>query len=93
MDEDALARPDVGHLEQHHVGGHVVDGDGGSLLEAHLLGHGEGVAGGQDHHFLPQAAATQHDDSVAHLEEIQSVRLDKKLLKKLYFLCGIQPQR
>ena len=69
VDEDALPRPHVGHLKQHHVRGDVVNGQSGSFLKAHLLGHGEGTAGGHNDHFLPQAAAAQHDDSITHLRE------------------------
>lgn len=57
VDEHTLARPHVGHLKQHHVGGHVVNGESRALLKAHLLGHGEGVDGGHDNEFLPHAAA------------------------------------
>lgn len=69
VDEDALARTNVAHLKQHHVGGQVVDGESGALLEAHRLGHEEGAVSGRHDHFLPHAAAVQHDDPIPHLRE------------------------
>lgn len=69
VDENALARPQIGHLKQHHVGGHVVDGDSSAFLKAHLLRHGECVVGGRDDHFLPHAVAAHHDDTIPHLRE------------------------
>lgn len=69
MDQDTLAWLQVGRLEQHQVGGEVVDGQRSPLLKAHLLGHGEGVASGHNDHFLVHAAADQHDDPIPHLRE------------------------
>lgn len=86
MDEDTLARPQVGHVEQHHVGGQVVDGQGSGFLEAHALRHEVGVEGWCDNHFLPQATAHHHDDTIPHLRrEEERGRSDKaKLLTTAY---------
>lgn len=57
MDEDALVGPQVAKVKQHHVGGDVVDREGGSLLEAHALRDEEGVVCWCHHHLLPQPKA------------------------------------
>lgn len=67
--KNALARPHVGHLKQHHVGGQVVDGNSGAFLEAHLLGHGEGAVSGHDNHLLKHAEAAHRDHTISHLRE------------------------
>ena len=78
MDQDALAGPEVGHLEEHHVGGEVVHGQRRRLLEAHGVGHEEGLVSRHHHQLLPQATAAQHDDPVTGLrwegEEGREVR-------------------
>lgn len=67
MNQDALVGPQVAEVEQHHVGGDVVDGEGGRLLEAHALWDVEGVVGRRHHHLLPQPEAAQHHHLVADL--------------------------
>lgn len=80
MDENTLARPHIGHLKQHQVGGHIVNGKCSALLEAHLLGHGEGAASGHNNHFLPHAAEAQHDNTISHLmEKKQEEMMDDKV--------------
>lgn len=69
VDQDTLARPQIGHLKQHHVGGQVVYRQSGTFLKAHLLRHGEGVDGGHNNHILPHATAPHHDDTIPHLRE------------------------
>lgn len=70
MDEDALVGSQVAEVEQHHVGGDVVDREGGSLLEAHPLWDEEGVVYCCHHHLLPQPEAVQHHHLVANLEKM-----------------------
>lgn len=67
VNQDALVGPQVAEVEQHHVGGDVVDGEGGRLLEAHALWDEEGVAHRRHHHLLPQPEAAQHHHLVADL--------------------------
>lgn len=67
VNQDALVGPQVAEVEQHHVGGDVVDGEGGRLLEAHALWDEEGVARRRHHHLLPQPKAAQHHHLVADL--------------------------
>lgn len=67
VNQDALVGPQVAKVEQHHVGGDVVDGEGGRLLEAHALWDEEGVARRRHHHLLPQPEAAQHHHLVADL--------------------------
>lgn len=67
MNQDALVGPQVAEVEQHHVGGDVVDGEGGRLLEAHALWDEEGVARRRHRHLLPHPKAAQHHHLVADL--------------------------
>lgn len=69
VDEDTLAGPHVGQLEQHHVGGQVVNRQSGTFLEAHLLRHGEGLVGRHHDQFLPHPTAAHSDDTIPHLRE------------------------
>lgn len=69
VDEDALVGPQVPEVKQHHVGGDVVDREGGSLLETHALRDEEGVVCGRHHHLLPQPEAVQHHHLIADLEQ------------------------
>lgn len=68
MNEDALVGPQVAEVEQHHVGGDVVDGESCRLLEAHALWDEEGVVCRDHHHLLPQPEAVQHHHFIADLE-------------------------
>lgn len=67
VNQDALVGSQVAEVEQHHVGGDVVDRQGGRLLEAHALWDEEGVARRCHHHLLPQPEAAQHHHLVADL--------------------------
>lgn len=80
VNQDALVGPQVAEVEQHHVGGDVVDGEGGRLLEAHALWDEEGVAHRRHHHLLPQPEAAQHHHLVADLpgEERRSLSRGEK---------------
>ena len=69
MDEDALVGPEVAEVEQHHVGGDVVDGKGRRLLEAHALWDEEGVGRRHHRHLLPEPEAAQHHHLIADLEQ------------------------
>lgn len=67
VNQDALVGSQVAEIKQHHVGGDVVDGQGGRLLEGHALWDEEGVARRHHHHLLPQPEAAQHHHLVADL--------------------------
>lgn len=69
MNEDALVGPQVAKVEQHHIGGDVVDGESRRLLEAHALWDEEGVACRHCHHLLPQPEAVQHHHLITDLEQ------------------------
>lgn len=69
VDQDTLAGPQIGHVEQHDVGGQVVYRHSSTFLEAHLVRHGEGIIRGHNNHFLPHATAAHHDDTIPHLRE------------------------
>lgn len=69
VNQDTLVGPQVAEVKQHHVGGDVVDREGGGLLEAHALRDEEGVVGRGHHHLLPQPEAVQHHHLITNLEE------------------------
>lgn len=69
MDEDALARPQVAKIKQHHIGGDIVDRKGRRLLEAHALRDEEGVARWHRRHLLPEPKAIEHHHLITDLEQ------------------------
>ena len=68
MDEHALARADVTEVVEHHVGGEVVDGQGGRLLEAHTGRHREDVLPGHGHVLAPHAEVIHNHHAVPDLQ-------------------------
>lgn len=73
VDQNTLARPQVGHFKQHHVGCQVVDGQGRTFLKGHLLRHGEGQVSRHDEHFLPHTAAAHGDHTISDLKRKRGV--------------------
>lgn len=69
MDEDTLVGPKVAEVEQHHVGGDVVDREGCCVLKAHAFWDEEGVGCWYHCHLLPQPKAAQHHHLITNLEQ------------------------
>ena len=67
VDEHALSRADVTEVVQHHVGGEVVDGYRGRLLEAHPVRHREDVLPGHGHVLAPHPEVIDHYHPVSNL--------------------------
>lgn len=84
VNQDALVGPQVAEVEQHHVGGDVVDGEGGRLLEAHALWDEEGVARRRHHHLLPQPEAAQHHHLVADLPGGGETQCERRRRTKMH---------
>lgn len=78
MDQYTLVGTQVPKIEEHHVGGDVIDRKCCRLLKAHALGHQEGVCGRHHYYFLPQAAAIQNQNLIAHLQ----MRKEKETFKE-----------
>ena len=68
MDKHAFARADVAEVVEHHVGGEVVDGQGGRLLEAHPGRHREDVLPGHGHVLAPHAEVIHNNHPVPDLQ-------------------------
>lgn len=77
MDKYALVGTQVPKVEEHHVGGDVIDRKCRRLLKAHALGHQEGVCGRHHNYFLPQTAAIQNQNLITHLQTWK----EKEMLK------------
>lgn len=69
VDEHALVGPQVAKVEEHHVGGDVVDREGCGLFKSHAVWDEEGVAGRHRRHLLPQPIAVQHHHFIANLKQ------------------------
>lgn len=84
VNQDALLGPQVAEVEQHHVGGDVVDGQGGRHLEAHALRDEEGVGRRCDHHLLPQAEAAQNHHLVTNLPGGRETQCERRRETKMH---------
>lgn len=78
MDEYALVGTQVPKVEEHQVGGDVINRKCRCLLKAHALRHQEGVCGGHHYYFLPHTAPVQNQDLITNLQ----TRKEKETFKE-----------